>query len=67
MSRLNCKSAIASAAANKELRPGDSVRNSEFRIQNSLPALLVLSLALVVPACRRRERPLYAETMNDEL
>ncbi len=60
MSRLNCKSAIASAAANKELRPDDSVHNSQFRVHNSLLVLLALSLALVAPACRRRERPLYA-------
>ncbi len=32
--------------------------NSEFRIQNC--SALLLALVLVLPACRRRERPLYA-------
>ena len=60
MGSLDCKSAIVNSTGRRGLRVVPSVHNSEFRIQNSLPALLVLSLALVVPACRRRERPLYA-------
>ena len=34
------------------------IQNSEFRIHNFL--LLLVALAAVIPACRRRERPLYA-------
>src|SRR5438309_10387238 len=60
MSSLDCESRIADPAPLRELGPAASVHTSEFRIQNSFPALLALSLALVVPACRRRERPLYA-------
>src|SRR5438093_11958361 len=60
MGSLDCKSAIVNSTGRRGLRVVPSVHNSEFRIQNSLPVLLALSLALVVPACRRRERPLYA-------
>ena len=60
MGPLDCKSAIVNSTGRGGLRVVPSVHNSGFRIQNSLPALLALSLALAVPACRRRERPLYA-------
>src|SRR5437763_3316738 len=60
MGPLDCKSAIVNSTVRRGLRVVPSVHNSEFRIHNSLPALLALSLALAVPACRRRERPLYA-------